>query len=130
PYDERLAAYASGLAWVTVAQVRGWTARRIFAVGVFADRVAVPGRGVGYYEPATATDARRVALHTPRVEYLLSSNLPETRLLDLAAMLRVRGSTPPGSWFVRRWSGAVIRDALPTSRAPARMPFPALLPTA
>src|SRR5207248_572244 len=129
PYDERLTAYARGLAWVTVAQVKDWAARRLFGVGDFAEPVAISGRGVGYYEPATSTDARRVALHTRRADYLLSSNLPEARLLRVAATLRVRGERPPRSWFVRRWSGGVIRDGLSVSSAASNMPFRVLLPT-
>jgi hypothetical protein len=128
PFDERVAGYASGLAWATVARVRNWHQDRLFGVGDFAERVMLPGGGVGYYEPATAMEPRRIALHSKDSEYLVSTNLPRRDLLRLAGSLSATGTDAPASWLVRRWSGGVVRDGLSVREAVARVRFGVLVP--
>ena len=128
PAGETVAAYASGLAWLTVTRATGWAERRLFGVDAFPQRVILPGGAVGYYEPATATDPRRLALHTVAGQILVQTNLP------LAALLRVAGSFPdpglpePASWRIDRWAGGVVEQDLAPADAVARAGFRVLVP--
>jgi hypothetical protein len=127
PYSESVAAYASGLAWLTVARVEGWTQPAPFGIGPFPETVKFPGGGgVGYYLPATATEPRRVALHTGKGEFLLETNLPRAALLKAAGSLPVKGLPQPEAWRVRRWSGGVVEQGV--SRAKFALQRPSFLP--
>ncbi|MFN2544578.1 MAG: hypothetical protein ABR600_08430 [Actinomycetota bacterium] len=128
PYDERMAAYASGLAWATVARVGDWNRRRLFGVGDFAEAVELQGGGVGFYEPATATQPRHLALHTSSGEIVVSTNLSRASLVRMASSRPAQGLAPPGSWLTRRWSGGVIRSGLSVGDAVSRARFGVLLP--
>ncbi len=76
PFLETVAAYARGLSWLTVTRVQEWRQPSPFGVGPFAELVTL-ARGVGYYEPASQDEPRRVALHTAAGEFLvLPSELP------------------------------------------------------
>src|SRR5439155_9484373 len=91
PFDHSVAAYAQGLSWLTVTRVSGWERPALFGVGQFAQRVRLGDVGVGYYEPATDTEPRRVAVHTADGEVLVSTNLDRATLLEVAATLAIHG---------------------------------------
>jgi hypothetical protein len=110
PYDESVLAYARGLSWLTVTRVVGWDRPDPYGVGPFAERVELPkGRGVGFYEPAGTDQPRRVAVHAEQGDFLLASNLPRERLLNVAASLPVTGVGVPKRWRVHEWAGGVVR---------------------
>jgi hypothetical protein len=130
-YRARTAAYARGLAWATVTRITGWTQRRLFGVDDLAERVALGiDRGVGYYEPATSTQPRRMAIHSQAGELLVATNLSRDRLVRMAGSLPVVGRPAPASWLVRRWSGGVVRSGLTVSEAVRRASFGVLIPAA
>jgi hypothetical protein len=129
PYRETEVAYANGLAWATVTRVTDWTERSPFGVGRFAQAVRLPGGGRALYEPATSSEGRRLSLHTPEGEILLSTNLPLASLERLAASLSVRALPVPLGWRVHRWSGGVVEDGLPVPVAMRRAGFEALVPS-
>jgi hypothetical protein len=111
PYTQSVLAYAQGLSWITVTRVQGWQQEALFGIGPFPETVSLPGtKGVGYYEPATSTDPRRLALHTERGEFLLATNLPRDDLLTAAGDLPITGQRLPESWRTQRWSGGVVRQ--------------------
>jgi hypothetical protein len=123
PYWASVLAYADGLAWMTVTQVQGWKQDAPFGIGPFPEAVKLgSGRGVGYYEPASATDPRRLALHTAKGEFLLATNLPRTYLIAAAASLPLPGLAQPDAWRIHRWSGGVVEEGV------ARALFPLLVP--
>jgi hypothetical protein len=131
PYEDSVLAYADGLGWLTVTRVTGWKQQALFGVGPFAEEVTFPsGRGVGYYEPATSADSRRVALHTNDGEFLLATNLPRATLLVVAGSLDVTGLVPPDSWSLHRWPGGTVRSGLTPATAISTAKFTVLVPTA
>ncbi len=135
--EETVAAYAQGLAWVTVTRVAGWTALQAFGVDGFAESVRV-GAGVGYYEPAGGpamgggggVPARRVSLHTPGAEVLVESDLPRDTLLRIAGSLPVTGLPHPVAWRERRWAGGRVLDGLTAAEALRRARFAVRMPPA
>jgi hypothetical protein len=128
PYRESVAAYASGLAWLTVTSVTGWNQPHPFGIDPFPARVAIPGGGVGYYEPATATDPRRLALHTASGEAVIASNLGPSALARVAASLRAQGLPQPSSWRTEGGLGGEVERDITPQQAISRAGF-ALLPT-
>jgi hypothetical protein len=128
PGARTTAAYADGLAWLTVTRVQPWEQPRLFGVGPFAEEVRL-ANGIGYFEPASAMDARRVALHTAQGELLVASNLPRATLLRVAGSIGVAALAQPSAWEVRRWQGGVVSGSLDPGAALADAPFPALEPT-
>jgi hypothetical protein len=129
PYRETLMAYASGLSWFTVTRVVGWDQLGMFGVGPFAETVRLPNGGTGYYDPATDSDPRRIALHTGDGEFLVATNLPRAGLIRIAASLAVRGRPAPAAWRIHRWSGGSVMEGLTLREAGTRTPFPILVPT-
>lgn len=130
-HGEAILAYAKGLSWMTLTFVRKWREPRPFGVGAFAERVQLgAGRGVGYYEPATSSEPRRLAIHSRDGELLLSSNLPRASLVEAARSLRLTGNPAPTAWRIRRWSGGTVRSGLKPEEAIGRVDFPVLLPAA
>jgi hypothetical protein len=128
-YGELVAAYAGGLAWTTVTRIIGWDRRHLFGVGDFAERVALGfGRGIGYYEPATSTLPRRIAIHTDSGELLVATDLSRGRLVRIAGSLPVVGRFAPSSWLTRRWSGGVVRSGLTVTQAVQHASFGVLVP--
>jgi hypothetical protein len=127
-YRETVLAYASGLSWFTVTRVVGWDQRAMFGVGPFAEAMRLPTRGIGYYEPATESDPRRLALHTTDGEFLVATNLPRAGLMRIASSLRVRGRPIPAGWRVHRWPGGSVVGGLTLDQAMQRTPFRALVP--
>jgi outer membrane lipoprotein-sorting protein len=134
PYQEAVLAYARGLAWLTVSRVTGWRHADLFGVDGFAEAVALPGGGTGYYEPATGPadgateDARRVALHTAVGEIVIESNLPRGTLLRVAGSLPARGLPEPAAWRVHRWPGGELIEGLSPVEAIRLAPFQTELP--
>ena len=132
PDDEVLVSFTRGLAWLNVLQTRSWTEPELFGdVGDLATRVALPGGGVGYYEPATATLGRRLSIHAPGIDLYLETNLPRETLLRVAASLPVEGRAVPEEWLVRRWPGGIVRAQVSLARARSILPgllLPAGLP--
>ncbi|GBC86150.1 hypothetical protein HRbin12_00135 [bacterium HR12] len=121
----RILAYAEGLRWLTVAETR--SGGQAAGLAIHAQEVRL-GNGVAYYEPATAERGRRLAIHTPRGEIVLETNLPREDLLAVASSLPVRGLALPEPWLVRETEdGTVERVTLAEARAAA--PFELLLPT-
>jgi hypothetical protein len=124
PYSESVLAYSQGLAWLTVTRVNSWKQDALFGIGPFPERVRLErGKGVGYYEPASSTDPRRLAIHTSRGEFLLATSLPRADLLGMAASLPITGLAQPDAWLVHRWSGGVVEQGV------ARASFPLLAPS-
>lgn len=128
PYRQTVLAYSKGLSWFTVTRVIGWNQRDLFGVGPFAEAVALPTRRTGYYEPATESDARRLALHTRDGEFLVATNLPRARLLRIAGSLAVKGLPKPVGWRVHRWPGGSVMDSLSLEQAARTVSFPVLVP--
>jgi hypothetical protein len=113
PYYESVLAYARGLSWLTVTRVESWKQDSLFGIGAFPETVKFPGgKGTAYYEPATANDPRRLALHTTRGEFLLATNLPRADLLLAAISMPVTGQSQPAAWRVHHWSGGVVQEGI------------------
>jgi hypothetical protein len=113
PYYESVLAYARGLSWLTITRVQSWKQESLFGIGPFPEMVTFRGgKGIAYYEPATATDPRRLALHTTRGEFLLATNLPRADLLSAAMSMPVTGQSQPEAWRVHRWSGGVVKQGI------------------
>ena len=128
PYRQSVLAYSRGLAWLTVTRATRWRQHSLFGVGEFAEPVKLASGGVAYYDPATATQPRRVALHTSRGEFLIASYLPRRTLLAVAASLPVTGRRQPASWRIRRCCGRVVELGLQPEEAVRRAPFPVVMP--
>jgi hypothetical protein len=113
PYDESIIAYARGLAWLTITRVQNWKQESLFGIGPFPETVKLAGgKGIAYYEPATTTDPRRLALHTNRGEFLLATNLPRADLISAAMSMPVTGQGQPEAWRVHHWSGGVVEQGI------------------
>jgi Putative zinc-finger len=130
PADEVLLSFTRGLAWLKVRQTRSWDGPHLFGdVGHLAVPLGLPGGGVAYYEPATATLGRRLSVHAPGVDLYLETNLPRPQLLRVAASIPVEGMPIPEAWREVRWRGGTLR--LHVSLAEARREVAALrVPTA
>lgn len=128
PYGQTELAFARGLSWLTVIRVTGWRQKAAFGIGPFAERSALPGGGLGYYEPADGIEPRRIALHTARGEFLVATNLDRRRLMRAAGTLPVCGMPLPRTWLVHRGAGQTVQDGLDPAQALGRVDFPALVP--
>lgn len=117
PADELLLSFARGLSWLKIRQTPSWTEPSLYGDVMLPVRVALPGGGTAYYEPATATLGRRLSVHAEGLDVYLETNLPRDRLLEIAASLPVRGAPVPQSWLVRRWPGGVLREQVSLDRA-------------
>jgi hypothetical protein len=83
--------YSSGLTYLRIIERRHSTGPGMFgAISESAERVAI-GAGVGYYEPADGTQARRLAIRSPDTSLFLETNLSREDLLAVAASLPLRG---------------------------------------
>jgi hypothetical protein len=129
-YDVSITAYAKGLTWLTVTQVGGWTQPHLFGVGSFAEEVLLRPDSTAYYEPASATEPRRVALHTAGGEVLIATNLPRATLRSVAASLPVNGVPRPAAWAIHRGSNAVVKVGLSLQEAIAEVRFDVMVPSA
>lgn len=107
-----LLVYANGLDYLTVGERRDWTGPEPFGpVDASAERVELPGGGVGYYEPAGEGFGRRLAIHTSIGDLFLESNLPRERLLAIAASLPLHGEPLPAAWRTASSRGVEVRRA-------------------
>ncbi|HEX2024788.1 MAG TPA: hypothetical protein VHH92_00155, partial [Actinomycetota bacterium] len=113
--------YARGLSWLTVTATRGWDGPSLFGdLGDLAEPVRA-GEGTVYYEPASGTAARRVAVHERGWDVELESNLPRSELLAIAASLPVTGQPVPKAWLDRVPARAALNGA-PFVLMPTRLP--------
>lgn len=116
PSDEAVLSFTRGLSWLVLRETRSWTEPVLFGgLGVLAQPVHLPGGGIGYYEPSTGVDGRRLAIHAPEWAVVMESNLPRSELVRIAASLPLRGRAVP--WL----------DQTPVSRAVSSASY-ALLP--
>lgn len=129
PPDEVLLSYTKGLAWLKIRQTARWPEPALYGdVGALASPIDLPGGGIAYYEPATATLGRRLSIHAEEGDLYLESNLPLPRLLEVAGSLPVRGIEVPDEWLERRWRGGSVREQVPIEQAIGLVPD-LLLPT-
>jgi hypothetical protein len=129
PYRETVMAFTRGLSWFTVTRIVGWNQRGLFGVGPFAEPISLPGAGIGYYEPATQSDPRRIALHTSDGEFLVATNLPRAGLVRIARSLAAKGLPQPARWRVHGWPGGSVVDGVAFLDAARRTPFTVLTPS-
>lgn len=119
PRDEILLAYARGLSWLVITETRSWDQPALFGdVTPLVQQVRLPDHGVAYYEPATGTLGRRLAIHSQGWDVALESNLPRPDLLRIAGSIPLDGARAP-----RRWLGQATLE-----HAEASAPF-LLLPS-
>jgi hypothetical protein len=129
PYQAVTFAYARGLSWLTITRVTSWEQQAPFGVGPLAEVVPLlRGSGVALYEPASANDPRRLALHTDQGEFLVASNLPRSDLVAVASSLPVKGLALPETWSNRTWYGGSVRGGLGVEDAIFQAGFDVLLP--
>lgn len=84
----------NGRAWIVVETTAEWTTDDAFGLdGVFARRVVV-GDGVGYLDAS----GRRLSIHSPALDVLVTGSIPTTDLLGLAATLDIVGEEAPEGW--------------------------------
>ncbi len=131
PQDESggaVAAYADGLAFLTLGETRSWMGDAPFGpVGLQAEEIALSGGGVAYYEPASGTHARRLSIHAAGTDLFLESNLSRVQLLAAAASLPVEGLPMPDAWRVRETGDAVV-ERVTLAQAREAVPFGVELP--
>jgi hypothetical protein len=129
PYQAVTFAYARGLSWLTITRVTSWGQQAPYGVGPLAEAVPLlGGSGVALYEPASANDPRRLALHTDQGEFLVASNLPRSDLVAVASSLPVKGLALPETWSNRTWYGGSVRAGLGVEDAIFQAGFDVLLP--
>jgi hypothetical protein len=129
PAEGPVLAYADGLAFLTLGQSVTWDGDAPFGpVSTLAEEVALPGGGVGYYEPASGEQARRLSIHAEGTDLYLESNLPRAELLEAAGSLPVTGLPLPASWLARIEDGARI-ERVTLEQARSAVPFQIALPT-
>jgi len=87
--DRFTAAYARGLAWLTVSGTRGGPD----ADGLLAMPVNLE-RGVGLYSPATSVGGRRLSIRNEEWALVLETNLPRAQLVGIASSIPVVGLEP------------------------------------
>lgn len=123
PSDEILLSFSRGLAWLKLRQTRSWDQPHLFGdVGHLAAPVILPGGGVAYYEPATATLGRRLSIHAPGIDLYLEANLPRPALLRIAGSIPVEGMEIPEGWREVRWRGGTLRLHVPLDGAKREVP--------
>jgi anti-sigma factor RsiW len=122
PDDEVLLSFSRGLAWLKIRQTGPWPGPQLF--GDMSD-LAVPvelAGGVAYYDPASATLGRRLAIHAPGMDLYLESNLPRDDLMRVAGSIPVRGIPIPEDWLVRRSRGDTLELQATLSEARSAVP--------
>ena len=87
--------YADGLRWLRLRETRR---ENLPPLSPFAQRVDLPGGGVGSYLPADAEagSARSVRISADGWDVVVESNLPRDELLAIAGSLPIRGVAPEG----------------------------------
>jgi hypothetical protein len=128
PQEGPVLAYAQGLAFLTLGQTKTWDEDVPFGpVDLRAEEVPLSGGGIGYYEPASGDQGRRLSIHAEGTDLYLESNLPRGELLAAAAALPVRGLPIPESWRLRS-DGAARVERVTLEEARAAVAFPIELP--
>jgi outer membrane lipoprotein-sorting protein len=126
--EETLVTYADGLSFVKLGETRSWTADSPFGLtDVRAEEVVLGGGSVGYYEPATETQGRRLSIHAAGTDLYVETNLPRERLLDVGASLPVTGLEMPDEWSVHGTNGALV-ERVSLEEAQAAVPFEIAMP--
>jgi hypothetical protein len=121
--EETLVTYADGLSFVKLGETRSWTANSPFGLtDARAEEVVLDGESVGYYEPATETQGRRLSIHAAGTDLFVETNLPRERLLDVGASLPVTGLEMPDEWRVHETDGALV-ERVTLAQAEAAVPF-------
>ena len=126
--EQTLVTYADGLSFVKLGETRSWTADSPFGLtDVRAEEVVLGGGSVGYYEPATGTQGRRLSIHAAGTDLYVETNLPRERLLDVGASLPVTGLEMPDEWRVHGTDGALV-ERVTLEEAQAALPFEIAMP--
>lgn len=126
---EALLSYSAGLTWLRLRETRSWRSDSLFGnVDAFAQKVALPGGGVGYVEAAGNGVGRRVAIHASGMDLLLESNLPPDTLLEIAGSIPVRGLEIPAAWRVQHPAPGVTVEQMSASDLVSRAGFVVLQP--
>ena len=87
--------WSDGRAWIKVRSTTTWTARRLFGgLGDVVRPVTLPGAGVGY----VAEGGRKVAIHSPGADVVVTGSVPAAQLERVAASLGVHGDRVPPDW--------------------------------
>lgn len=84
-----------GLQWLTIGVARSWNGPEPLGVGDGAQLVRLGDGGVAYLDETRRAD-RRISIHTPTLDLVLASNLPQERLLEIASAVHLRGKRVPG----------------------------------
>jgi hypothetical protein len=116
--------YAEGLDYVRIGERVDWTGPGPFGpIDPLAQRIRLPGDGIGYYEPAGEGFGRRLSIHGSARDLYLETNLPRARLLAIASSIPVEGLPLPRSWRVESAAGVrVVR--VPVAEAITRAGLP------
>jgi hypothetical protein len=112
--------YSDGLDYLRLGERPDWTGPGPFGpLDASAQRVAVPGGGVAFYEPAGEGLGRRLAIHASGTNVYLETNLTRSRLLAIAASIPLRGRALPSGWRVESTPGLTVRHTDPGAAAAA-----------
>jgi outer membrane lipoprotein-sorting protein len=126
--EQTLVTYADGLSFVKLGETRSWTADSPFGLtDIRAEEVVLGGGSVGYYEPATETQGRRLSIHAAGTDLYVETNLTRERLLDVGASLPVTGLEMPDEWRVHGTDGALV-ERVTLEQAGAAVPFEIAMP--
>jgi hypothetical protein len=117
--QETILSYADGLSWVLVRATRTWSGPGLFGgLDPLAERVRLAS-GVAYWEPATGSLGRRVAIHADEWDVSLESNLPRSELVDVAASIPLLGTAVADP---NRVTVAEALEAAPYALLPSELP--------
>ncbi len=87
--------WSDGRAWVKVRATESWSGRRLFGgLGEVVRVVILLGHGVGY----VGEGGRKVAVHAPGVDLVVTGSVPAADLVRVAASLGVFGERVPDDW--------------------------------
>jgi Putative zinc-finger len=125
--DEAVITYSKGLTWLKLGETKSWSSDAPYGpVGPHAEQVALPGGGLGYYEPATQDQGRRLSIHAAGADLYLETNLSRRDLFRVAGSLPVRGISI--AWTVQG-STAGSTERVGLEQAAQSVPFVLHVPT-
>jgi hypothetical protein len=78
-----------------------------------AQRLALPGGGVAFYEPAEDGFGRRLAIHAADTDLYIESNMTLPAMLSIASSLPVHGEGLPRRWRVQSSQGLTVERISP-----------------
>ncbi len=109
--------WSDGRAWLKVAATSEWPGGRLFGdLGDVVRRIEVESAGTVYL----SDDGRRIAIHAPGTDLVISGSVPPGQLLAAATSLGVTGRPVPGDWVeASSASLAEAAAALPGLAVPA-----------